>query len=127
MLTTPLTEGSRAFVKLEARVGVVESKLGEAFSVALQTKNAVVGSYDDSGTAWHPGIRERVETIDIKVDKVDTKVNDANAKADTFKALGYWAIGGIWLLVSGLALEFMNNFFGWWGASHAAVSIMKGH
>lgn len=127
MANAPLTENSRAWVELKVRLASVESKILDSTVVALQTKNAIVGSYDDSGAIWHVGIREKVEMIDRKVDAVDVKVDEANAKADTFKALGYWAIGGIWLLVSGLALEFANNFFGWWGASHAAVTIMRGH
>lgn len=130
---SPLTESSPAWIRLVTRVDTVEHKIDNATQVSRRTEKAVLGGYDDSGTVWRKGIREQVESIDAKVDSVkdDVKavkvdVAGANAKADAFKALGWWAIGGVWALVLGVALEFVNSYFGFWGAAHAANKIITG-
>lgn len=108
------------FIGLTARVAVLEQATTNVKHDLLQTKNALLGSYDDSGTQWKPGLRE-------KVDKLDEKVTHVEERAITMQRIALWAVSGIWTLVVGVVLEFANSYFGWFGAAHAAVKISGGH
>lgn len=122
-----LSEDSPAWIELKQRVKEAEAKLDGVASTTKRTELAIVGTFDDSGTVWKPGIREKVESVDTKVDGLSVQVTQANKKADRVVGWAVAAVLGIWTLVAGVILAFANNYFGWWTTIHAAKAITGGH
>jgi len=89
----------------------VEKKVDATSIAATQTKNAIVGTYDESGTVWKPGIRDNIQLLDHKVDT-------ANEKADKFLGRVNWGVGVLTAIFVGLCIELGNSYFGWWGSAH---------
>lgn len=114
-----LIEASPVFIGLAARVTVLEHASANVQHDLTQTKNSLLGSYDDSGTKWTPGIREKVE-------KLNEQVQHVEERAMTMQRIAMWAVGGIWTLVLGIMVEFANSYFGWFGAAKAALQIHTG-
>lgn len=118
--SAPLTETSQAWTEMKERMKNVEHKVEETSFVALQTKNAVVGSYDDSGTVWRPGIREGIEAVGRLISK-------QSEDTDKVKQIGRWAVGVLTAIFVTVAIDLANSYLGLWGAAHAAIKITGGH
>lgn len=103
---TPLTEQSPAWVELKLEVRELKAGLIEASKTAKRTESALLGTYDESGTTWKKGVREQVYGL---------------------TTIAKW-IGAIATAIFiAASADFLNSYFGLWGASHAARILSGGH
>lgn len=109
---------SPLWIELLARVNTLSDVLKNSAGTINRTERALMGGWDESGTKWIEGLRDKVQHVDEKVDV-------ANLKADSFVGLARWAVGVLTAIFVGLMTELANGYFGWWGAAHTAALTSK--
>ena len=113
-------EDGPLWVELDMRVDSLEKGLKDVTATMKQQTNALIGSWDESGTVWRKGMRENLDSLDVKLDE-----NNEATKA--LKTAAIWLAGfGATAFVS-VFIELLNSYFGWFGAAHAAHLLTGGH
>lgn len=104
-------EDGPLWIEWTARVVSVEKAVIGSTATINRTERALMGGWDESGTQWIEGIRD--------------KVGHLEEKTDSFVGLARWGIGVVTAIFIGLVIDMTNNYFGWWGSAHATAVTTK--
>jgi hypothetical protein len=105
---------SALWIEYCAKVNQLEKILATSAATINRTERALMGGWDETGTQWVEGLRDKLQ-------HVDEKVEAANRQANKFLALGQWAVGVLSAIFIGLVVDLSNSYFGWFGAAHQTL------